>query len=83
MTRSTQQIFSRETLSPSVERPCRCAFVVVETGDGRWLARDRTRGIEQTLPTQRAAIRYALFEAVPGQANVCALVVPSEGRRVG
>jgi hypothetical protein len=78
MARSTHLLLPSEAPSSPSTRQRRCAFVVTQTGDGRWIACDRARSIKRIFPTQRAAVLYALFDAVPGRKNACAVVVPSK-----
>ena len=77
MARLAQPLLPTEPPSEPSRRQSR-TFVVTQTGDGRWIACDRVRRIKRIFPTQRAAVRYALFEAVPGRKNACAVVVPPQ-----
>ena len=48
----------------------RPAFVVMETAVGRWLARDRQRGIARIFASRREALHFALFETGAARAVV-------------
>jgi hypothetical protein len=58
----------------------RRALVVSQAPDGRWWVRDRRQGLERSFATQRAALRFALFEWSGRSAVSAALVVPPTGR---
>jgi hypothetical protein len=54
--------------------------VVTEISEDCWRVSDRVRGIERTFATPRAAVHYALFEAVQRSDRACALIVPRRSR---
>lgn len=61
------------------------SLVVAQAPDGRWMVRDRRRGLEVPFATQRAALHFALFDIGEPYATGCALVIPPvrPGMRTG
>jgi hypothetical protein len=56
--------------------PRLCRFVVAQTAQGGWLARDRERHIARTFATRREAIHFALFET--GARRAAVLLTPGD-----